>query len=133
MKKIKRSNMLTSLLTACIFIPAIAVGDYIRTGPMIGEDCKGIGFAFESCAPRELVAVKRDGGLYEVATLIPEDGVDRYSAAKGMCWKTLRSESLGILSHAINAAFLQTYIYIDTDGRRTEIEPDLLKFRCQKR
>lgn len=107
-----------------------ATADYLRTGPMIKKDCKGIGV--EWCNSHELVAVVRDGQMYEIATRIPDKGVDEYSARKGMCYKTLRSEGAGLLSHAINAVFLQTYVYRNEQGKQQEVEPDKLRFSCRK-
>jgi hypothetical protein len=119
------------VFTGLILFASAALSDYVRTGPLFGEDCKG--FVVEVCPEYELVAVKSDGQLFDLATVVSNRGVDEYSERRGMCWKTLRSEGAGLLSRAINMVALQTYIYVDENGRHKEVKPDRLKFQCYKR
>ena len=106
-------------------------GEYVRVGPLIGQDCYGVGV--EVCPEYELVAQKKGDQLYSIAEVIPDGGVDGYSKVKGLCWKTLRSEGGGLLSRAINMVILETYIYIDEYGKQKEVKPDKLRFACYKR
>jgi hypothetical protein len=108
-----------------------AFSEYVRVGPLFGQDCMGLGI--EVCPEYELYAAKKGDQYHSLKEVVSDSAVTSYRESNNMCFKTLRSTGGGLLSGAINLVFLKTYAYYDENGRLQDFEPDYLRFKCYRR
>lgn len=123
----KKTIILIAVYAVISVAPAWA--EYVATGPIKGNVCRGIGI--EVCGLHRVVAVKGDDGrLYEVSTRY--DSVTEYKEGSGRCWIKTKSSGGGIFSWGVNAIKQPTFLEI-TDGKYKELDVEYLTFRCVKR
>lgn len=112
----------------CMCSPALA--EYVATGPIEGNVCKG--FGIEVCSTHTIVAVKGDDGrMYTVNRQFPS--VTEYKEKTGRCWINTKAKGWGLISSAINAAKQPVFFERSPSGEYKELDVEYLTFKCAKR
>lgn len=113
-----------ALLSAC----GVAVAEYVATGPVEGQVCRG--FVIEQCKFYQIDAVKgSDGRLYTMTDRFEK--VDEYNSSKRRCWIRTKSTGWGLWSSAANA-MLQPDFYRKAESGYEKLDVEYLSFPCVK-
>ena len=112
-------RVLAALLLA-VLAPA-AQADFERTTDATATFCSG--FVVETCSPKKLLALEKDGKYFELKTRFTSVGdyrSPRNGSETGTCW--------------IRPSFLNKFqvLFENEDGERTLDEPDSIVFGCKK-
>lgn len=118
--------MKTFITLFIFFISSFAFGDYVRTGPVIGEDCTCIGIC--SCSKVSIYAVGEKGNLYEIS----ERWKKVRSYSNNRCWVSVAAKSmdLGFLAYGIN--FFKPDFYTMKNGKYEKVTVQDISFSCFK-
>jgi len=119
--------MKSLVFLVCFFISSLALADYIRTGPVTGEDCTCIGIC--SCSKVAIYALgENNDKLYEIA----ERWKKVRSYNNNRCWVSVAAKStdLGFLAYGIN--FFKPNFYTMKNGNYEKVTVQDISFPCVK-
>ncbi|MFZ3040677.1 MAG: hypothetical protein WA108_02625 [Thiobacillus sp.] len=123
-----KKALFLALCFSCFHSTAWA--EYVATGPIEGNVCKG--FGIEWCSYREIAAVRGDGDrLYEVKTTY--DSVTEYDKTKKRCWIKTKSKDGGLISWGVNALKQPVFLEKTSSGKLEELDVEYITFPCLKR
>ena len=109
---------------------ASCYADYLVTGPIEGNVCRG--FGIQICGLKALDAVRgSDGQPHEI--LRNYDSVTEYNENSGRCTIKTKSSDLSIISWGINAIKQPVFLQRTDSGGWLELDVDYIRFKCIKR
>ena len=131
---IRKFAIFLALLVALTFssFGSCALGDYIRTGPVVGPETTFIGIGRKGSGLHSVDAVEGDGGkLYQIQSRFKD--VDEYR--RGRCWVHIKSKGfMGVpnIFSGITNLFKGSFYEKQADGSYDKIDIDSLVFDCRK-
>lgn len=122
--KISKAICVTAFLLMAMPVSA----DYVVTGKITGQVCKG--FGIKSCSFVDVDAVEGDDGRLYTMNRRYKD-VSDYSASKGRCWIRTKPREGGIIGWAIGAVSGSTF-YTQTANGYEKADVESITFPCRK-
>lgn len=119
------------VFASILLLTTTAKAEYAVTGPVIAWETHGIGITVID--KHEIVAVEKDGQLYEFKTLW--DAVDKYDSYTGKCTLYVKHKggtASGPIAWAINAVKAPILLERTEKGYR-RVDADYVTFQCIRR
>lgn len=111
-----------------IALPLAALGDYVATGDIEGQECSG--FGIKSCSLIRVDAVKGDDGQF-YTVMQRYVSVSDYDSSKQRCWIETKTRGGGLLGWFVDGVTGPDF-YTETEEGMVSIDVDYITFPCRE-